>query len=234
MKALLITVCAILTAADLLLLSMLLTGRPDWFFAKRPPRDLDVVGIQPGQKMTGIPLESVQLRDGSARDASEFWRDKPALVMTASITCPLARKNLAGFERLRREFGSQVNFVVVYLIEAHPDNVASPYDVNAEEPWLTEANRTAGILRAQPQSLAERQQLAAEFAALPDCNAPVWVDRMDNRFWAWIGRASNLGLLIDQGGMVLARTGWFDEARLHHALQQRFGASGDATRVVEY
>jgi hypothetical protein len=219
MKTAAIIACVLFAAVDLLLLSIVFTGQPDWFFAKRPPRNLDEVGVQPGQQMSQVPLVPAVEKDGTAdRDVSAFWEGKPAVIMTASMTCPLARKNLEGLERLRADFGDRVNFGIIYLIEAHPDDVPSPYDHDVNEPWITDLNENAGILRAQPTTLAERRRLATEFADLPKCEVPVWVDHMDNRFWAFIGRASNLGLVIDVDGTVLARTGWFDEEKLRAAL----------------
>ena len=60
-------------------------------------------------------------------------------------------------------------------------------------------------------SLARQYQQRFSDAAI------VLVDTMDNASWHALGQAPNLGLLIDQQGIVKVRQGWFDAKAMREA-----------------
>ena len=66
---------------------------------------------------------------------------------------------------------------------------------------------------------ATRLALARRYAADWAAGTPVFVDTMDDASWHALGRAPNLGLVVDGAGTVVARCGWFDAVRIEAAVQ---------------
>lgn len=57
------------------------------------------------------------------------------------------------------------DFLFIYVREAHPT-----------DGWAMKSNEKAGVAVAQPQTCAERQQVAGQCAALLKPNMPLYVD----------------------------------------------------------
>lgn len=167
--------------------------------------------------------------DGTEAHLSELWRDRPAIITTASLTCPIARDRAPRVDRLlsaaetaspRTENGAARG--VIYCREAHPVGSPAPHGEGRE--WVTPANRWAGILHTQPQTLEERLALAKLLHRnwLPDWE--FLVDRMDDTVYETLGTASCMGFVVDRNGIVRAKHGWLDpgaSVRLVRQLTER-------------
>lgn len=75
---------------------------------------------------------------------------------------------------LQKRYGDRVEFVAVYLREAHPT-----------DGWRRDYNDLAGILVNQPKTLSERQAVAQRCCSTLDVGMPMVVDEIDDR----VGRA---------------------------------------------
>lgn len=129
------------------------------------------------------------------------------MLVTASLTCNVARRQQTQVDELRQRFGNAVAVVVVYTIDAHPAGDPCPY---TGEEWVPEDNRKDQVLIHQPKTLAERLDAARTFQKRFSTNATVLVDMMDDAAWKALGSAPNLGLLVGSDGIVRLRQGWFD------------------------
>jgi len=89
--------------------------------------------------------------------------------------------------RLRDE----VEFVVVYIREAHP-----------EDGWVVSMNRSDGIEIVDPTTNAEREAVATTCAIRLQIEMPVVVDDVDDRIAAAYGALPDRLYLVGRGGHV--------------------------------
>lgn len=161
-------------------------------------------GPQPGHQLPVLRLVDL---DGAPADLVAIQKGRPMVLVTASLTCNVARRTQPQVEELRRRFGDHVAVVVVYTVEAHPAQDPCPY---TGKEWVPESNAKDGVLVRQPTNLAGRLALAREFQSRFAPGTTVLVDLMDDAAWKSLGQAPNLGLLVVGHGMVRMRQGWFD------------------------
>lgn len=172
-------------------------------------------GVQPGQPLP--PLSLVDL-DGRPIELSSIQQGKPMVLVTASLTCNVARRQQKDVDALHRQFGDAVAVVVIYTIDAHPKGDVCPY---TGKEWVPKDNIRDEVLVRQPTTLDERLTLARQYQKRFSDAAQVLVDTMDNASWQALGQAPNLGLLIDQRGIVKVRHGWFDSKAMTEAINAK-------------
>lgn len=171
-------------------------------------------GIQEGERMPNL---TVVTDDGHRQPLSQLWKERPVILLTGSVTCPVSRARIPEAAPLTREFGNQVSVAVLYTLEAHPSGDPSPYRDGPE--WQMPLNVQEGILRTQPHTLEERDQLADELKERLGLSLPVVLDEMNNRGWKTIGGGPNMAILIDRNGVVQAKQAWFDAEEMQEAIQ---------------
>jgi len=88
----------------------------------------------------------------------------------------------------------RVDFVVVYIREAHP-----------EEGWVVTMNRDQGIAIHDPTTDVERDKVAATCAIRLQIRMPVVVDRVDDAIARAYGALPDRLYLIGRGGHVAFR-----------------------------
>jgi alkylhydroperoxidase family enzyme len=99
-------------------------------------------------------------------------------------------------EELYKRYGDQVEFLAVYVREAHPT-----------DGWRSPGNDRAGISIAQPRQFKERLAVAKRCCAALDISMPVLVDDMnDSVGHAYSGMPDRL-YLIDRDGRVAYKGG---------------------------
>lgn len=182
----------------------------------RAGRDLTPFGTPPGkpafddkgaQIAEQLPDLPVYTPDGEAATLHDAWSGRPTLLVTSSLTCPKSRATWPQAAELAAKLKGKVNVAVVYVVEAHPKGDPSPYK-GVED--VTIENQRDRILYRQPATVAERLKLANEFRRRLNVGVPVYVDAMDNAAWKNLGGGPNMGVLVDERGVVVARQGWFD------------------------
>ena len=176
------------------------------FFARHGP--------QAGEPMVDADLVAL---DGSSVRLSDLWSDRPAVLVSASVTCPIARQRTPELAELLKPLGSAVSRGVLYTKEAHPVKDKAPH---ADGEWVTEPNEKAGILHRQPTTIAARLELGSMLHDGWTSSFPHFVDGMDDAVYDLFGTAANMGLLIDRDGMVHLHQGWLEPAAMAAAAAE--------------
>ncbi len=88
-------------------------------------------------------------------------------------------------------YRDRVDFVVVYIREAHP-----------EDGWVVTPNRDEDIRYADPTTDQERHDVAAACALRLQIRMPVVIDRVDDKIASAYGALPDRLYLIGKGGRV--------------------------------
>lgn len=97
-------------------------------------------------------------------------RGSPVSLIFGCYTCPVFRRQSDRMKQLIEQYSGRVQFVFVYVLEAHPT-----------DGWNTESNRAAGVMYAQPISLEDRAKVANDWRKAYGFRSPVVLDWPDNR-----------------------------------------------------
>lgn len=140
------------------------------------------MGIQPPDRAGGPrageeapDFELISL-DEERWKLSETLRHKPVALILGSYSCPAFRGWLSALQELAETHGDEVQFLILYTVEAHPAGSSSPY---REKEWLTSFNIREDIRLAQPESAAERHALARTCRDALGLNIPMLPDTME-------------------------------------------------------
>ena len=178
--------------------------------------------INVGHKLpANIPLYTL---DGKETKLGSVWKDKPALIVSASLTCPVARKQCPLLQPIIDGYKDRVNVVMIYTIDAHPKGDESPYKPGQE--WVTPQNEKDDILHPQPKTLEERLKLANDLNERLGKIGTMLVDGMDNQAWKALGSGPNVAILVGTDGKVAARQDWFDAERMRKEIDEFLKQSG--------
>ncbi len=176
------------------------------FFAKHGP--------QVGDPM---PAPTLVNEAGEARPLSELWEDRPTVLVSASLTCPVARERIPDLAARIDGLGDRIGRGVLYTKEAHPKIDKAPH---AEGEWLTDANVREGILHRQPTDIEERLALAALLIDGWTRGFAHYIDGMDDGLYELFGTAPCMGLLIDAEGVIRVKQGWLEPDAMAAALSE--------------
>jgi hypothetical protein len=97
---------------------------------------------------------------------------------------------------LHRRFGNRVEFLAVYVREAHPI-----------DGWRMESNDRVGIAIAQPRAIGERQAVAGRCCATLEISMPLLVDDINDRVGHLYSGMPDRLYLIDRAGQVVYKGG---------------------------
>ena len=67
-----------------------------------------------------VPPFELLTTDGDRLTNSDVFADKPVLFVFGSMTCPMTASSAPSVQQLYEEFGDRVDFVMLYVREAHP------------------------------------------------------------------------------------------------------------------
>lgn len=99
---------------------------------------------------------------------------------------------LESLHALWKKYADRVEFVVVYIREAHP-----------EDGWVISSNREQGIAFNDPTNNNERNQAASMCAIRLKISIPVVVDDIDDKVASAYGALPDRLYLIDRGGRIV-------------------------------
>jgi len=177
------------------------------------------------QFMTGVPegqpvADAAVFRPGGAAcTLSSLWRERPALIVTGSLTCPPSRRLNPATGEIADTFAGRLNVVLLYVVDAHPNGDCCPY---TGTDWVTATNQEEGVLIRQPRDQDERNRRAAEYQALLGLTVEVVVDNMEDTGWAAVGRAPNTAVLVGTDGRCMHYQTWFRPEEFGTALERIF------------
>lgn len=172
-------------------------------------------GPKPGESAPDFDLKRAR---GGKVIASELWKEKPVVLTTGSYSCPIFRSSITPQQKLMNEFEDRVNFVILYVVEAHPRDGNSPYTF-PDGPAVVPENENGGVSILQPVTDEQRMQNARECRREFDLKATVAVDALDNATWKAYGSAPNCGYLIGTDGKVVLQQGLFDAEAMRAKIE---------------
>jgi hypothetical protein len=175
----------------------------------------DSLGYKKGQHVPNFILYTA---DGIPfRLDHELEKGKPIVLINGSYTCDVSRANLPAIKAITNKYKDTLNIVVVYTIEAHPADTASPYSYEKE--WQAPDNIRDSISANQPNTYGERVALAQQWQEENQIIVPILIDSPDNVYWHFFGQAPNMAYLIEPGGTVYYKQSWFREEELEEQIQ---------------
>jgi hypothetical protein len=121
--------------------------------------------------------------DGAEARLSDY-RGKWVVIETGSITCSMYVKNVGGIRRLKEKH-PDVEFLLVYVREAHPGSRLKP-----------------------PRDQAEKLALGRRMKEIYDDPREVLVDALDGDMHRRYGALPNMVYVVDPGGRVVYRCDW--------------------------
>lgn len=192
----------------------------------RVQADIDPTFASSGLEVGDVgPSVALRTLDGAVATLPEPGTDRPVLVVTVSLTCPIARSHIADASRIAARFADVIDVRLVYVVEAHPVVDPSPY-TGAE--WPSGENTAAGILYRQPMTMGERTALALILRDRFSVTLPMLVDGPENTWWGTYGPAPNQAVLLAPDGTVLVEHGWFngDGADMEADIVRALGVAG--------
>lgn len=95
--------------------------------------------------------------------------DKPVGLLFGSYTCPIFRDQLKKYEDIHQTLKDRVNFLCIYILEAHP-----------EDGWRVPHNWEKEICIPTPQNLDERAEIARLCRSKEGLTISMALDTMDN------------------------------------------------------
>jgi thiol-disulfide isomerase/thioredoxin len=121
---------------------------------------------------------------------------RPVLLTVGSTSCPLTAASIPALKRLREEFGSEIEFVMVNVREAHPaENLG------------------------QPETFEEKLEHARALKEQYEIPWTVVTDDLDGSFHRSLDTKPNSAYIVGRDGVIAFRSLFAsDERSLHEAL----------------
>jgi hypothetical protein len=174
------------------------------------------LGIQKGQPAPDFTLYSEKGKTFNL--ASELRKGAPVVLITGSYTCDVSRGNMESIKSFERQFGKDAHFFMIYTIDAHPFDVASPYSAEGKI-WIAKNNIRDNVKAAQPKTYQQRVDLARKWTSDNSIPFTVLVDTPDNFYWKQFGQAPNMVYIILPSQKVFYKQAWFNKEKLTQQLE---------------
>ncbi len=158
-------------------------------------RDLRFAGKAAGPG-DAFPSFDLVATDGSRLTNSIVFRDKPVLMIFGSMTCPMTASAAPSVQQLYNEFGARVDFIMLYVREAHP-----------------------GENYGQAESIEEKRRNAQALKEFYDIPWTVAADNVDGDLHRALDPKPNSAYLMHNDGTILFRSLWAaDKDAIRQAL----------------
>jgi len=177
----------------------------------------EMLGYHPGDTVPDFTLYSGEGKPFHLY--AELQKGKPVMIVNGSYTCDISRGNLPSLNLINDRYGKDVEMVMVYTIDAHPNDVVSPYSPDGKI-WIPPNNIRDSISAQQPKTYGERVALSKVWVKENQIHMPVVVDKPDNEYWMEFGQAPNMCYIIDPDGVVEYRQTWYDEKGLEEKIRR--------------
>jgi thiol-disulfide isomerase/thioredoxin len=132
--------------------------------------------------------ESVQL--------AKLIGKKPVVLVLGNFTCGPFRSLYASIEAMSQRYKNDVNFLMVYVREAHPT-----------DGWKMESNTRVGVAVKQPTTLEERVAAAGQFCVRLKATMPFVVDEINDPVGTAYSGMPGRFYVIDTRGKVAYKSG---------------------------
>jgi len=147
----------------------------------------------PGEMLPDRRLTSL---DGTEVSLRELAADRPLVLVTGSLTCPITAASLPRLKELEERFHDELAFAFVYVREAHP-----------------------GESIPQASTLEEKREYARTLRESYGVSWPVLVDDLDGALHRALDTNPNSVHVVDAEGRILFRALFADDPATHEALE---------------
>ena len=137
--------------------------------------------------------------EGARLVNEDVFGDKPVIFVFGSMTCPMTASAAPSVQELYDEFGDRVNFIMMYVREAHP-----------------------GEFFMQPETIEQKLKHALALRDFYDIQWTVAVDNVDGELHRSLDPKPNSAYLVDSDGTILFRSLWASD---YNALRQALDAA---------
>lgn len=152
-------------------------------------------GPEPGDTAPDFQGRTI---DGEKIRLSDFKGEKNVVLTFGSATCPFTAASMEGLNDLYDEYsGDDVEFLFVYVREAHPGEKLGRHD-----------------------SLDDKRDAAEIFREEEDVDMPVIVDDLSGKIHKKYGALPNSTYIIDKSGRIAFRSLWTRVRVLENALDE--------------
>jgi hypothetical protein len=148
---------------------------------------------RPGDVLADHRLTHV---DGTEVGLRELARDRPLVLVTGSLTCPITSASLPRLQELEERFRDDLAFAFVYVREAHPGGSIS-----------------------QAHTLEEKREYARLLQESNGVSWPVLVDDLDGSLHRALDTNPNSIHVVGADGRILFRALFADDPATHEALE---------------
>lgn len=143
-----------------------------------------------------FPSFDLVATDGSHLTNSIVFGDKPVLMIFGSMTCPMTASAAPSVQQLYDEFGARVDFIMLYVREAHP-----------------------GENYGQAETIEEKLRNAQALKEFYDIPWTVAADNVDGELHRALDPKPNSAYLMNNDGTILFRSLWAaDKDAIRQAL----------------
>lgn len=161
-------------------------------------------GLQAGDTYKDAELKTL---DGEAVHLSEYLRDRPLVLETGSMTCPMYAQSVAPMMKIIEKY-PELDYVLMYVREAHP-----------------------GELQPQHRNEAEKIDAAKRTKRLYREGRAILVDDVNGSAHRYYGTMPNSIFVIVPSGKIFFRSIWNNTDEMDAIL--RSVANGDAVQSRE-
>ncbi len=149
--------------------------------------------LRPGDSLPSFQLTTT---DGDSLANRDVFGDKPVLLIFGSMTCPMTASAAPAVQALYEEFGGRIDFIMLYVREAHP-----------------------GEHFGQAETFEEKLENARLLKQFYDIPWTVAADYIGGDLHRALDPKPNTAFLMDSDGIILFRSLWAaDRDALHQAL----------------
>lgn len=139
-----------------------------------------------------VPPFELTTTGGDRLTNGDVFGDKPVLFIFGSLTCPMTASAAPSVQDLYEQFGDRVDFIMLYVREAHP-----------------------GELVVQADTMQEKLSHAKDLKKLYGIEWTVVADNIDGDLHRALDPKPNSAFLVSSAGIILFRSLW---AADHDAL----------------
>ena len=171
-------------------------GKTEYNYKRYKMSEYDL-GAFPGSK-AGELAENFTVCDQNGKPVSlHDFRGKWVVLETGSITCAMYVKNIPGIKELQVKY-PDVEFLLVYVREAHPGSRLGPHQSNGQK--------------------IERAEKLRQFYDEP---RKILIDDLQGKMHKAYGELPNMVYIIDPDGRIIYRSDWAFPKRIDEILQNR-------------
>jgi thiol-disulfide isomerase/thioredoxin len=153
-----------------------------------------------------VPAFELRATNGDRLTNTDVFGDKPVLFVFGSMTCPMTASSAPSVQELYEEFGERVDFVMLYVREAHP-----------------------GEYFGQAETIEDKVAAARALQESYGIDWTVAADTVDGALHRALDPKPNAAYLMNSDGEILFRSLWAaDYGALRDALDD--AANGRALR----